>query len=193
MKFRSLVWSLLLVALTAAPLGAENLRLVDVAINPAQGMLLLAKDSGMLAKHGFSADVLLIPGTPRTIQALLAGDLDYVAGAHPLHCEHGLREPIRSFCRLSPTFRRNGWWLRPDSQLTAFKDLKGEVDRGHPVRLGRRYVFTRRAQKDRYQGKRGYDLANGRHARRGSRSGIPDASKSACSATRRCSWCFAVW
>ena len=31
----------------------------------------------------FSADVLLIPGTPRTIQALIAGDLDYVAAGAP--------------------------------------------------------------------------------------------------------------
>ena len=57
--------------------------LAHVAINPAQSMLLLAKDSGMLAKYGFTAEVLLIPGTPRTIQALLAGDLDYVAAGAP--------------------------------------------------------------------------------------------------------------
>ena len=57
--------------------------LAHVAVNPAQSMMLLAKDSGMLAKYGFTAEVLLIPGTPRTIQALLAGDLDYVAAGAP--------------------------------------------------------------------------------------------------------------
>ena len=49
-----------------------------MAINPGQSMFHVAKDSGILAKYGFSADVVLIPGTPRTIQALIAGDLDYV-------------------------------------------------------------------------------------------------------------------
>src|SRR5260370_25977396 len=60
-----------------------KLMLAHVAVNPAQSMMLLAKDSGMLAKYGFTAEVLLIPGTPRTIQALLAGDLDYVAAGAP--------------------------------------------------------------------------------------------------------------
>ena len=32
---------------------AEKLLLAHVAINPGQGMLLLAKDSGFLAKYGF--------------------------------------------------------------------------------------------------------------------------------------------
>lgn len=36
---------------------AEKLTLAHVAINPGQGMLLLAKDSGILAKYGFTADV----------------------------------------------------------------------------------------------------------------------------------------
>ena len=40
---------------------AEKLTLAHVAINPGQGMLLLAKDSGLLAKYGFTADVVLIP------------------------------------------------------------------------------------------------------------------------------------
>ena len=68
---------------TPFPASAEKLMLAHVAINPAQSMMLLAKDSGMLAKYGFTAEVLLIPGTPRTIQALLAGDLDYVAAGAP--------------------------------------------------------------------------------------------------------------
>ena len=46
-------------------------------------MLRVARDSGILTKYGFTADVILIPGTPRTIQALIAGDLDYVAAGAP--------------------------------------------------------------------------------------------------------------
>ena len=62
----------LLLAAFAAPVSAQKLMLAHVAVNPSQGMLHLAKDSGILAKYGFTADVLLIPGTPRTIQALIA-------------------------------------------------------------------------------------------------------------------------
>ena len=70
---------IVLVMVFAVPVSAQKLMLAHVAVNPSQGMLHLAKDSGILAKYGFTADVLLIPGTPRTIQALIAGDLDYVA------------------------------------------------------------------------------------------------------------------
>ena len=78
MLLKSLVLILAQLVL-AAPVVAQKLMLAHVAINPSQAMLHLAKDSGMLAKYGFTADVLLIPGTPRTVQALIAGDLDYVA------------------------------------------------------------------------------------------------------------------
>ena len=72
-----------LLAFLAECVQAEKLTLAHVAINPGQGMLLLAKDSGLLAKYGFTADVVLIPGTPRTVQALVAGDLDYAVAGTP--------------------------------------------------------------------------------------------------------------
>ena len=63
--------------------SAEKLTLAHVAVNPSQGMLWVAKDSGILAKYGFTADIVLIPGTPRTIQVLIAGDLDYALAGAP--------------------------------------------------------------------------------------------------------------
>jgi len=70
--------------LLSAPgsLLAEKVTVAHVAINPGQGLLWLARDAGLLAKYGLTADVVLISGSPRTVQALIAGDLDYaVAGA----------------------------------------------------------------------------------------------------------------
>jgi len=58
--------------------AAEKLTLAHVAINPGQGLFWIARDGGILGKHGFTADVVLIPGSPRTVQALIAGDLDYI-------------------------------------------------------------------------------------------------------------------
>src|SRR2546430_16259420 len=63
--------------------GAEKLTLAHVAINPSQGILWIAKDSGILSKYGFTADIVLIPGTPRTVQALIAGDIDYSVAGSP--------------------------------------------------------------------------------------------------------------
>ena len=38
------------------PAFAQKLLLAHVAVNPSQGMLHLAKDSGILAKYGFAAE-----------------------------------------------------------------------------------------------------------------------------------------
>jgi ABC-type nitrate/sulfonate/bicarbonate transport system substrate-binding protein len=120
--------SILLVSLLAvAPVRAEKLVLAHVAINPAQGMLLLAKDSGMLAKYGFTADVVLIPGTPRTIQALLAGDLDYVAAGAPASLRARAQGADVVILSTLANFSSQRVFVRPDSTLTSFKDLKGKI------------------------------------------------------------------
>lgn len=121
---------LILIVLAAAfpaPASAQKLMLAHVAINPSQGMLHLAKDSGILAKYGFTADVLLIPGTPRTIQALIAGDLDYVAAGAPASLRaraQGADVVILSTLANSSAQRV---FVRPDSTLGSFKDLKGKI------------------------------------------------------------------
>jgi ABC-type nitrate/sulfonate/bicarbonate transport system substrate-binding protein len=119
-----LVW---LIAGFAAPVSAQKLMLAHVALNPSQAMLHLAKDSGILAKYGFTADVLLIPGTPRTVQALIAGDLDYVAAGAPASLRaraQGADVTILSTLANSSAQRV---FIRPDSPLTNFKELKGKI------------------------------------------------------------------
>src|SRR4026209_607612 len=108
----------LLTPLVAPPALAQKLLLAHVAINPGQGMLHLAKDSGILAKYGFSAEVVLIPGTPRTIQALIAGDLDYVTAGAPASLRaraHGADVAILS--TLS-NYSSQRVFVRPDSTLS---------------------------------------------------------------------------
>ena len=117
----------LLATVIAAPVSAQKLMIAHVAVNPSQGMLHLAKDSGILAKYGFGADVLLIPGTPRTIQALIAGDLDYVAAGAPASLRaraQGADVTILSTLANSSPQRV---FIRPDSALNDFKELKGKT------------------------------------------------------------------
>jgi ABC-type nitrate/sulfonate/bicarbonate transport system substrate-binding protein len=118
---------ILLATAIAAPVSAQKLMIAHVAVNPSQGMLHLAKDSGILAKYGFSADVVLIPGTPRTIQALIAGDLDYVAAGAPASLRaraQGADVTILSTLANSSPQRV---FIRPDSALNDFKELKGKT------------------------------------------------------------------
>jgi ABC-type nitrate/sulfonate/bicarbonate transport system substrate-binding protein len=111
----------------AAPSWAEKLMLAHVAINPAQSMLHLAKDSGILAKYGFTAEVVLIPGTPRTVQALIAGDLDYVKAGAPASLRARAQGADVVILSSLSSFSSQRIMLRPDSTLSSIKDLKGKV------------------------------------------------------------------
>jgi len=107
--------------------SAEKLILAHVAINPSQGMLHLAQDSGLLAKYGFTADVVLIPGTPRTIQALIAGDLDYVLAGAPASLRARAQGADVTILSTLSSYSSQRVFLRPDSPLTSFNQLKGKI------------------------------------------------------------------
>jgi ABC-type nitrate/sulfonate/bicarbonate transport system substrate-binding protein len=106
---------------------AQKLLLAHVAINPGQGMLHLAKDSGILAKYGFSAEVVLIPGTPRTIQALIAGDLDYVTAGAPASLRARAQGADVTILSTLSNYSSQRVFVRPDSTLSSFKELKGKI------------------------------------------------------------------
>src|ERR1700739_1826653 len=107
--------------------SAEKLTLAHVAVNPSQGMLWVAKDSGILAKYGFTADVVLIPGTPRTIQVLIAGDLDYaVAGAPAVIRARTQGADVVMLACLS-TYSSQRVFVRRDSKLQNPAEMKGKI------------------------------------------------------------------
>ena len=107
--------------------AAEKLTLAHVAVNPSQGMLWVAKDSGILAKYGFTADVVLIPGTPRTIQVLIAGDLDYaVAGAPAVIRAHTQGAEVVMLACLS-TYSSQRVFVKRDSKLQSPAEMKGKI------------------------------------------------------------------
>ena len=106
---------------------AEKLTLAHVAINPGQGMLLLAKDSGLLAKYGFTADVVLIPGTPRTVQALIAGDLDYAVAGAPAVLRARMQGADVIVLASLANYSSQRVFVRPDSTVNSIRELKGKL------------------------------------------------------------------
>lgn len=62
--------------------AAEKIRVAYVSLSPTQSPPWIAKETGMFAKHGLDADVILLTGSPRLVQTLIAGDVDYaIVGA----------------------------------------------------------------------------------------------------------------
>ena len=107
--------------------GAEKLTLAHVAINPSQGMLWVAKDSGILARYGFTADIVLIPGTPRTVQALIAGDLDYAVAGSPAALRARMQGADVVMLAGLNSYPSQRVFVKRDANLQSPKELKGKI------------------------------------------------------------------
>ena len=76
---RALVITAILVTVPHGPVrAADKLRVAYVAPSVSLSLPWLAKESGILAKHDLAAEILLITGSPRLVQSLIAGDVDVV-------------------------------------------------------------------------------------------------------------------
>jgi NitT/TauT family transport system substrate-binding protein len=58
--------------------AADKLRLAYVSPCLTLSLPWVAKETGILAKHDLTAEVVLITGSPRLVQSLIAGDVDVV-------------------------------------------------------------------------------------------------------------------
>jgi len=155
-------------------------------------MLRVARDSGILAKYGFTADVILIPGTPRTIQTLIAGDLDYAAAGAPASLRARAQGADVVVLSALASFSSQRVFLRPDSKLNSMKDLKGKIIGVTQYGSGGD-TFLRAALR-----KIGLKDSEVTILQMGGTPGVakglnPGASKSECSAIRARFWFFAVW
>jgi ABC-type nitrate/sulfonate/bicarbonate transport system substrate-binding protein len=63
-------------ATSARLLAADKLRVAYVSPSVSLSLPWMAKETGILAKHDLVAEVLLITGSPRLVQSLIAGDVD---------------------------------------------------------------------------------------------------------------------
>ena len=73
------LWSIAAFAFVFASgrgLAADKVRIAYVSPSVSMSVPWLAKESGILAKHDLTAEILLITGSPRLVQSLIAGDVD---------------------------------------------------------------------------------------------------------------------
>lgn len=59
-------------------LAADKVRVAYVSPSITQSLPWVARETGILAKHDLTAEVVLITGSPRLVQSLIAGDVDVV-------------------------------------------------------------------------------------------------------------------
>ena len=63
--------------LTPGISAAEKIRVAFVSPTPVFAPVWVAKETGLFAKYGLDADVILLTGSPRLVQSLIAGDVDF--------------------------------------------------------------------------------------------------------------------
>jgi len=87
----------------------------------------IAKEAGLFAKHGIDAEVILLTGSPRLIQTLLAGDIDYALGGTSSVLRARFRTPDPLIIATTTNFSGQRVLLRPESPLQRLQDLKGKT------------------------------------------------------------------
>jgi len=106
---------------------AQKLLLSHVAINPGQGLIWVARDGGFLAKYGFSAEIVFIPGSPRSVQSLLAGDIDYAVAGAPAFLRARMQGGDSVILSSTSGYVSQRLVLRLDSPITSLKELRGKT------------------------------------------------------------------
>src|SRR4030095_2104449 len=98
-----------------------------VAPNLSQTIPWIAKEAGIFAKHGIDADVILLTGSPRAVQTLLAGDIEYTiaGGQSAIRARMHGADPV--MLATSANFSSQRALLRPESNSQRLQDLKGKT------------------------------------------------------------------
>jgi NitT/TauT family transport system substrate-binding protein len=137
MKIKSHTCLLLVSAIFAvAPLLSGNPALAQprrkvlvayVAPGVTQVIPWIAKEAGIFAKHGIDADVILLTGSPRLMQTLLAGDIDYSLGGTSSVLRARFRGGDPVIVAGTTNFTGQRLLMRPDSSLKSIQDLRGKT------------------------------------------------------------------
>jgi ABC-type nitrate/sulfonate/bicarbonate transport system substrate-binding protein len=105
----------------------SKLLVAYVAPSIGQSIAWLTKEAGIFAKHGIDADVILLTGSPRMVQTLLAGDIDYAIGGVSSVLRARIRGADPVIVATTANFTSQQVLLRPDSPFQRLQDLKGKT------------------------------------------------------------------
>jgi len=75
------LWVILAMALLAAPVRAEPIRVAYSGVSSAGTPLWLAKEEGIFAKHGLEADLVTVRSAPLQVTALVSNEVQFVRGS----------------------------------------------------------------------------------------------------------------
>ena len=98
-----------------------------VAPGITQAIPWVTKEAGIFAKHGVDADVILLTGSPRLIQTLLAGEIDYAVGGVSSVLRARIRGVDPVIIATTANYSSQRVLVRPDAPFQGLQDLKGKT------------------------------------------------------------------
>jgi NitT/TauT family transport system substrate-binding protein len=133
MTRRVLSWAFIIALFCSgsAILDAQE-RLNFAYISPNAGsssVLWVAKDAGIFKKHGLDVNVIYIEGTPKALMALLAGELQVVAGTGPAVVQAKMRGADVTMIMGFEVFLP--YYLIATPDIKRVEDLKGKIGANH--------------------------------------------------------------
>ncbi len=115
---------------TPAAAAAPASRKVNVAfVAPTESFVVpwIAKEAGIFARHGLDADVVLVTGSPRLVQSLIAGDFDYALPGVTAILRARIQGADPVILATSTNFSTQALYLPHESSVHALTDLRGKT------------------------------------------------------------------
>jgi len=108
-------------------LAADKLRLAYVSPSVTLSLPWVAKETGILAKHDLAAEVVLITGSPRLVQSLIAGDVDVVFAGVTALIRARSRGAEVAILGASANLSSQKLMVSRNSKIRRLEDVKGAI------------------------------------------------------------------
>ena len=108
-------------------LAADKVRIAYVSPSVSLSLPWLAKETGLLAKHDLVAEVLLITGSPRLVQSLIAGDVDLAFAGITAITRARLRGADVAILGAAANVSSQKLMVGRNSKIRRLEDLKGAI------------------------------------------------------------------
>src|SRR5918995_482032 len=108
-------------------LAADKIRVAYVSPSVSQSLPWFARELGILAKYDLAAEVLLITGSPRLVQSLIAGDVDFVFAGVAALIRARARGAEVAILGASANASSQKIMISKTSKIRRIEDLKGAV------------------------------------------------------------------
>ena len=115
--------------LTLVSIGsaAEKIRVAYVAAGVTQSLPWIARQTGFLAKYDLNAEIILISGSPRLVQSLIAGDVDFAFAGVTAFMRARMRGAEVVILGTSTNVSSQKLMVGRASKIRRLEDLKGAI------------------------------------------------------------------